>query len=380
MQINLGNYQFHIVGRTTLQPDTSSVRDRGGKKESYELIYIKTFKLDGSSVPRKSTNKLLNDKPLIFGVYMSQSQMGFCRLASFTPGTVFDKGTDYAQTTLINFKLGQFIISNMRDSSIQEYTKDNPYKEFDPDANNIMREPNLRDKTRIAQIANFGHTVPPQKCAEIKPGIYDYLQATSSDIRTKFPTLIGVESICDHSYVTSFANANGRIFKITLQSAEAPHQYIEIYLYKYTLNLTFTGTTVNGTIPVLMKMHIPSDPEDITEVGTYGNYINGYGAYICKLFEYTHQLPVGMHDVVAVNEHYTFIGNLYTNLYPSEHLQAFLQQQDVSMKGKGASKKSHRRYGRICRRHNVSYKRIINKKMNYKKCNYKGKRTVRIIK
>ena len=130
-----------------------------------------------------------------------------------------------------------------------------------------------------------------------------------------------------------------------------------------------------------MKKHIPTDPEDITPVGTYGNYIPVFGAYICKMFEYTHQLPPGIPNVLyEVNEHYSFIGNLYTNLYPSEHLQAFLQQQDVSMKGKGGSKKSHRRYGRICRRHKVSYKRIINKKMNYKKCNYKGKRTVRIIK
>jgi hypothetical protein len=373
MNITLGKYQFHIVGRTTVKPNTSGIHNRDKKTESYEVFYIQTFNLDDSLVLRESTNPLLDAKPLIFGVYMSQSQMGFCRLASFHPTTIFGKGNDYSQTTLINFKLGQFIISKMQDSSIQYYPN-GPYADAGP----IIRENHLMDQTRITQIDNFGHTAPPQKCVAIKPGIYDYLQATSSDIKTKFPTRVGVEHICDHSYNTMFANVNGGIFKIILESAEAPPQRIEIYLYNYTLYLTENKTTVNGTIPVLMKRHNPLDPEDITEFGTYGNYISSYGAYICKLFEYNDQLPSVMHGVVKINAYYTFIGGWYNNLYPSEHLQAFLQQQDV--KDQGGSKKSHRRYGRIYRRHNMSYKRIINKKMNYKKCNYKRKRTVRIIK
>lgn len=370
MSITLGNYQFRIVGRTTVIPNakaTSEVHGRDRPDNTYEVIYIQTFTLDGKPVPRISRNELLNNTPLIFGVYMSQSQMGFCRLANFHPIKVFEKGIDYAQTTLINFKLGQFIISNMLDPSIKEY---NPYTEYDPDANNIMREPNVTDKARIAQIDNFGYPVPPQKCAEIKTGIHEYLQTTSDAIKTKFPTLVVLEEICPHSYSTSFAVVNGTVFKIILQSADAPHQQIEIYLYKYTITLNVNSETVNGTIPVLMKKHIPTDPEDITPVGTYGNYIPSFGAYVCKLFEYKRQLPVELRDVMPeVSDDYVFIGSLYNGLYPSEYLHAFLQQKS------GASKKSHRRHSRIGRQRRMYHKRNTNKNINYKLRNNKRKRT-----
>jgi hypothetical protein len=116
-----------------------------------------------------------------------------------------------------------------------------------------------------------------------------------------------------------------------------------------------------------MKMHNPADPEDITPMGTYANYIPGYGAYICKLFEYTDQLPAGIQNVVAVSPYYTFVGRLYANLYPSEHLQAFQAQQAQAQQPAqpqirqsaemgGASKKHHRRYSRVRRRRHRSRK------------------------
>ena len=351
MHINLGKYQFIIVGRTTVigQADESQVVGKDKKNEPYEIIYIKTYELDsGTPVPVRrvsTTDPAINDSPLVFGVYRSQSQMGFCRLASYTPSTTLDKGPDYSQSSLIHFKLGQFIISKMRDPSIQEYKfPDNPYTEFNPDAYSILREPNLKDKARMAKIANFGYESPPQKCGHMVTGIQDYLQAASSDIKKKFPRMIGADFVCNHSYVTRFADVNGRVYKIILESAETPIQCIEIFLYSYTLHLTDSGTTEKGTIPVLMKRHTPSDPEDVTAMGTYANYIPGYGAYICKLFDYTRQLPPGMQNVTVVSEHYAFIGRLYHNLYPSEHLQTFLQKRSMSMKG--ASKKSRRRHGR----------------------------------
>jgi hypothetical protein len=74
--------------------------------------------------------------------------------------------------------------------------------------------------------------------------------------------------------------------------------------------------------------------------------------------------------VIAVSPYYTFVGRLYANLYPSEHLQAFLQHQaqqaqaqqpaqqqmQQSMGMQGGSKKRHRRHSRIRRRRHRSRK------------------------
>lgn len=370
MSITLGKYGFHIVGRKTIGGPTGQpafvVKDT--KNEPYEVAYVQTYDLSsGNPVPVSRTTGPQSGNPLIFSVYMSQSQMGFCRFASYTPGTTFDKGPDYAQTTLINFKLGQFIISQMTNPAIRVYGADeNPYKELDQAAGDIVRErAHLLDKSRMTQIDDFGHAVPPEKCGSITAEIYAYLQSTSAEIRAKFPTMVHAELVCAHSYATSFANVNGHVYKLILQSAAQPLQYIEIFVYMYTVTLTESGATESHTIPVLMKMHNPADPEDITPMGTYANYIPGYGAYICKLFEYTDQLPPGIQNVVAVSPYYTFVGRLYANLYPSEHLQAFLQHQQAqapqpqmqaSAEMGGASKKRHRRHSRVRRRRHRSRK------------------------
>jgi hypothetical protein len=374
MPITLGNYQFHIVGRKTIREDDSHVKvqNRDKKSEPYDLVYIQTRSITGEEIMR--TNGPLVGKPLIFAVYMSQSQMGFCRFASFNVITTFDKGRDYAQTTLINFKLGEFIINQMQNPEIIVFGHlENPYIKINPDSGDILIErAHLKDETRITQIANFGHAVPPQTCGKITADIQTYLQNTSTEIKEKFPTMTGVESVCPHSYSTSFASVNGHVFKIILQSARAQEPIeIEIFLYKYTVTFT-SGETESGTIPVLMKMHT-SDPEDITEMGTYANYITSFGAYICKLFEYTIQLPRGIPSVLyEVSEHYSFVGRLYNGLYPSEHLQTFLQSSSLTMSG--ASKKSHRRHSRIGRRH-MYHKWNTNKNIKYKMRKYKKKRT-----
>lgn len=349
MSIVLGKYAFHIVGRKTIR-GTTMVIGTATKNEPYEVVYVQTYDLSsGEPVPVLRTTGTQNGNPLIFSVYMSQSQMGFCRFASYTPKTTFDKGPDYAQTTLINFKLGQFIISQMLNPDVHVYGPDeNPYKELDPDAGDIIRERvHLLDKSRMTQIEDFGYADPPETCGSVTANLHAYLQRASADIKAKFPEMVGAELVCDHSCSTSFANVNGQVFKLILRSAAQPIQLIEIFLYMYTVTLTAIGVTESHTIPVLMKMHNPNpaDPEDITPMGTYANYIKGYGAYICKLFEYTSQLPDGIPNVVEASPHYTFIGRLYDNLYPSEHLHTLLRRPG------GASKKRHRRRSRVRSRH-----------------------------
>jgi len=376
----LGKYGFHIVGRKTIGGPTGQPAFvvKNTKNEPYELVYVQTYDLSsGNPVPVLRTTGTQSGNPLVFSVYMSQSQMGFCRFASFTPGTTFDKGPDYAQTTLINFILGQFIISQMHNPAIRVYGPDeNPYGE---DSGDILRErAHLIDQSRVTQVDGFGHAVPPEKCGSVTAELYAYLQRSSADIRAKFPTMVHAELVCAHSYATSFANANGHVYKLILESVAQPFQYIEIFLYMYTVTLTAIGVTESHAIPVLMKRYNPADPEDITPMGTYANYITSYGAYICKLFEYTDQLPKPpIQNVIQVSPEYTFVGRLYDNLYPSEHLQAFLQYQaqqaqaqqaqaqqaqaqqqpmQQSMGMQGGSKKRHRRHSRIRRRRHRSRK------------------------
>jgi hypothetical protein len=147
----------------------------------------------------------------------------------------------------------------------------------------------------------------------------------------------------------------GTIFKVVLQSSDLS-KYIEIFVYKYTVSSTSEAFTFSGTIPVLVKEHNPENLEDITEVGTYANYIPT-GAYVCKLFEYNLQLTNVMRHtpteeekeiyatqvtskIIKVNDQYSFVGQLFNGLYPTSHLEEFLKSQGQGQGG--AHQKKHK--------------------------------------
>lgn len=364
----IGNYEFQLIGKKTIDTQIDEVRGRELMKDAPMMMYyVATYNRDRSPVlttvhGRKRTPPKESVKPLIFAVYMSESQMGFCRLANFKPGSVLiNKGPDYAQSSLINFKLGNFILHNLNHPSVIQYPFTDsdgvtiespyPYKPFH-DAKlysyyDYLFEPNVTDKARIKDV------IAPvsEKCGEMTPRISSFLEETSHSLQTNFPTMVHTEFVCNHEYSTSFANVNGTIFKVVLQSSDLSKQ-IEIFMYKYTVNLTGQAFKFSGTIPVLVKEPNPANPEDITEVGTYANYIPT-GAYVCKLFEYNLQLTDMMkHDpseeeekkiyatqvtskIIKVNDQYSFVGQLFNGLYPSSQLETFLKSHG------GAHQKKH---------------------------------------
>ena len=390
----IGNYGFKLVGKKTMvDPEPTATRDRELKKKApMVMYYVATYNQDGSPVftyvngNRRRPLVKESNIPLIFAVYMSESQMGFCRLASYKLGgkILINKGPDYAQSSLINFKLGNFILQNLNHPGIIEYPVTDqtgvvigsPYPYLDTGSNQLiyhdyLDEYNVNDKARIKGVI----APASEQCGDMTPRISAYLAETSHTLQIQFPTMVSVEFVCNHAHSTSFANVEGKIFKVVLQSSSEPSRSIEIFVYKYTIASDSDGfAKFSGTIPVLIKQPNSSDPEDITEVGTYANYIPTYGAYVCKLFEYTIQLKSILEfqpkseeltaKIIRVNDQYSFVGQLFDGLYPSSHLEEFLKSQ--GQRQGGAHQKKYKtttnRRHRCRRRHNHKKSRKLSRK------------------
>jgi hypothetical protein len=385
----IDNYGFQLIGKKTMDATKDEVRGRELMKNTpVVMYYVAAYNADGSPVlttlrGRKRTPPDESGKPLIFAVYMSESQMGFCRLASFKLGSVsLNKGPDYAQSSLINFKLGNFILHNLNHPGIIQYpftdpagvTIGSPYPDDTFwDALNYydyLIETNVVDKARIKSDI----TPTTEKCGEMTPRISSYLEQTSRSLQTQFPTMVHAEIVCNHAYSTSFAKVEGIIYKVVLRSSDlSKPKHIEMFVYKYRMDSH--AISFSGTIPVLVKEPNPNpaNSEDITEVGTYANYIPT-GAYVCKLFEYNLQLAgIIKHTpteeekdtyarqvtskIIKVNDQYSFVGQLFNGLYPSSHLEEFLKSQGQiqGQRQGGAHQKKHKpkptRRHRCRRRH-----------------------------
>ena len=312
LEYALDNYLFKLIGKIEIVKD-----------EVHTIVYVQT--LDKSTRQPLTTVRCVNGRErseeCIFAVYASQSQMGFFRLASSIPGSpvLFDKGRCYSQTTIIDFGFGRFIQGNI---TIIPVLQTPPY------ADGIFIKNEL-DRKCIGLIDNKtvtkgGRVLPvnrtPEYCGEMTGNILNYLQSTSAELKTNYPTVTAIERVCDHLFTTTFARVSGHIFKVALSSTNGtkPDQ-IEIFLFQYHI-VTIHQWSYDGVIPVFIK---PVTSATVTVYGTYSQYIIGYGAYICKLFEYLVQLtqlaslPPGY--VIPVNETYAFIGRLYEGLYPSEY-------------------------------------------------------------
>jgi hypothetical protein len=341
LRFKLGKYIFKIIGQKAMETGIEMA------KEPYNLVYVQTFELNGTPVQR--TIGTLDDinTPLIFAVYTSESQAGFCRFASIEAGTgAFAKGDDYAQTSVIHFKLGRFILNAQRNGMIPVIPI-NPYSTKSK-RGDVKRERHLQDKSRSTRGVGFGVDAPQEACARFTPRIAEYLQTTSDQLRRDYPTVIDVAFVCAHVFKNRDIAVRGNIFKIGLRGLRShdASREIEIYVLKYTCRRTtrrnlsplypFVSSSDGACIPVLIKQRTAgddADDDDVTEFGTYRNYIPGFGAYICKMFEYTRQLPVELtvqnEEFPKLNEMYTYIGKLYEQLYPADILNAALDAKQV---------------------------------------------------
>jgi hypothetical protein len=298
---------------------------------------------------------LRENEPFIFTVYISHSHMGLCRFTS-KEYRAFGKGHDYVQSSIINFRLGAFILNEINNPSIKVYQpyetpyfpqiNEYNYKSYEMKyyAYDIIKEDwHLNDLSRIVYRFGIGVLNSPQICGRVTDLTDDYLIATSLELKSEYPNCVSIEFVCNHSFITDYYNITGKIFKLVLQSYLSEN--IEIFIYNYTIVIPKSNINENGTIPILIKSINIDDPEDITSIGTYGNYIYGYGAYICKVIEYTIQIMYDEDEMKdkfpEVNQNYRYIGRLYNNLYPSEHLTKFLEQQgQITMGGRNLSKRN----------------------------------------
>ena len=343
--IQLGKYIYHIIGK----------KDYIDQDVKYNFIYIKPYTYDISTgivkeiirtrsmfdhnkfIFRQNEPFLRENEPFIFTVYISHSHMGLCRFMS-KEYRAFGKGHDYVQSSIINFRLGAFILNEINNPSIKVYQPyETPYfpqineynyksYEMTYHAYDIIKEDwHLTDLSRIVYRFGIGVLNKPPICGRVTDVTEDYLIATSLELKSEYPICVSIEFVCNHSFITDY-NITGKIFKLVLQSYLSEN--IVIFIYNYTIVIPQSNINENGTIPILIKSINKDDPEDITSMGTYGNYIYGYGAYICKVIEYEDQIDFMLHDTFpVVNKHYRYIGRLYNNLYPSEHLTKFLEQQ-----------------------------------------------------
>lgn len=339
LEYALDNYLFKIIGKIEIVKD-----------EVHTIVYVQT--LDKTTRQPLTTVRCVNGRErseeCIFAVYASQSQMGFFRLASAIPGSpvLFDKGRCYSQTTIIDFGFGRFIQGNI---TIIPVLQTPPYadvfikNELDSRCRELIDNKSVTKGGRVLPVSR-----KPEYCGEMTGNILTYLHSTSAELKTNYPTVATIEHVCDHLFTTTFARVSGHIFKVVLSSTNGtkPDQ-IEIFLFQYHI-VTIHQWSYDGVIPVFIK---PVTSATVTVYGTYSQYIIGYGAYICKLFEYLVQLtqlaslPPGY--VIPVNETYAFIGRLYEGLYPSEYLPtASLQPRGGALKKckKQRSRQTRKRY------------------------------------
>jgi WD40 repeat protein len=372
--IHLGKYIYHIIGK----------KDYIDQDIKYQFIYIKPYTYDISTgivkeiirtrsmfdhnklVYKQNDPFLRENEPFIFTVYISHSHMGLCRFASKEYRS-FGKGHDYVQSSIINFRLGAFILNEINNPSIKVYLpyqtpyfpqiNEYNYKLYEEKmkyhAYDIIQENwHLTDLSRIVYRFGIGVLNSPPICGRVTDKTEDYLIATSIDLKSHYPNCISIEFVCNHSHISDFYySITGKIYKLVLQSSL--FENIEMYIYNYTIIIPISNINENGTITIFIKNVNQDDPEDITSMGTYGNYIYGYGAYICKVIEYRAQIMYDEDEIIdrfpEVNENYRYIGRLYNNLYPSEHLTKFLEQQgQITMGGKNLSKRNKKK---LCNNH-----------------------------
>ena len=356
--IQLGKYIYHIIGQ----------KDYIDQDIIYKLVYIKPYTYDISTGIVKEIIRTMNmwdgnrlleyriDEPIIITVYMSHSHMGFCRFMS-KEEKGFGKGHDYVQSSIINFRLGSFILNEINNPSIKVYQHyETPYfpqineynyksYEMKDASHDIIREDwHLMDLSRIVYRFGIGVLNRPPICGRLTDKTESYLIETSTQLKFDYPNCISIEFVCNHSHITNYYNITGKIFKLVLQSSL--FENIEMYMYGYTIIIPKSNINENGTIPIFIKSMNKDDPEDITSMGTYGNYIYGYGAYICKVIEYEDQIINEIKDrFPEVNQNYRYIGRIYNNLYPTEHLTRFLKQQrNSTMGGRNLSKRNKKIY------------------------------------
>jgi hypothetical protein len=379
LRLKLGKYIFEIIGQKRI-----NLHGLNTSKDPYNLVYIQTFTLDGAPILRD------NGTTMIFSVYNSESQAGFCRLASIDPADgTFVKGDDYAQTTVIHFKLGRFILNALQRGGIITTITANPYSSAKMTMGDVKREHrHVDDASRPIRGRGFGAVGAPQEaCGKFTPRIAEYLQQTADQLQQEYPTVIDVEFVCSHVFNTGAIAIRGRIFKIGLRGAGSNDGEIEIYVFKYTCRkidagsdrgtalsprkYSFISSSSGACIPVLIKRRTLTAEggadEDVTAFGTFANYIPGFGAYVCKIFEYTLQLPRELtepgseSELPKINDMYTYIGNLYARLYPAAILDAALDAKRVFLpsRARGASlSRSVRLKRRVrSRSHNTSIRR-----------------------
>ena len=356
--IQLGKYIYHIIGQ----------KDYIDGDKTYKFVYIKPYTYDISTgivkeiirtwdmSDRKQLLEYRIDEPIIFTVYMSHSHMGFCRFMS-KEDQGFGKGHDYVQSSIINFRLGAFILNEINNPSLKVYQlyetpyfpqiNEYNYQSFNKygELHDVIREDwHLMDTSRVVNRFGIGVLNRPQICGRLTDVTEAYLRATSLELKSEYPNCVSIEFVCNHSFITDYYNITGKIFKLVLQSYLSEN--IEIFLYSYTIVIPKSNINENGTIPIFIKNINKDDPEDITLMGTYGNYIYGYGAYICKVIEYEDQIIQEIKDrFPEVNQNYRYIGRIYNNLYPTEHLNRFLEHQgQPKMGGRNLSKTNKKKY------------------------------------
>ena len=354
--IKIDNHIFTLIGK--------------GKVSAHDCVILEIIlEIEGNPNPS-----------LIY--YRSISGMSSWRLASYVKKTTtFEKGLDYIQSNMMHHVL-QLWVENNYDTLPIVYNIDEILKVAQPDIYNHLYDDkrNLSDQLTYQMTKDernnwfsgriweelpvkplneylVGYSTPFPSCGKLKE--YDEYLPYNPDIKyyTDFNASYQwelnniqlshlIKSLFSYDWSHNTYLGKYKSVCIIEEANEPVEITFEQTLYciplisrrkdvvPFNVNLTYARYDMiykrNNVVVSARNFQIPLalTKGKCTKYGTYESYLT-IGNYICKVLEYTKQLPKVEGEIRKCSSSYSFVGDIFSLLYP---LNRFMQYYNPSFK------------------------------------------------
>lgn len=281
---------------------------------------------------RRNTLKTMVKSNEKFAAYRSRSELGVWRLLFFNSNGSFHKGRyDYVQQTMIHFDLQKYF--NEHYDSLRLVDSEIEKRKF---MNFGIKFHGIDNLSRIESIPIFNRYSENENhhCGKPYPNRNQDLKHFSDELQTVLPTpgkpilVYKNYNFTDIEPGNSTTRMNADIYRIVMGRIGDK----SIILYFMLYNLSVNGENYrpidiqNKLGPLFLTTSLRA-----TRYGVFEKYIVS-GNYICKMLDYTQQcLATNLKCTID----YSFIGQIYENIWPYTHptLQKLIEDKVSSNKG-----------------------------------------------
>ena len=308
----------------------------------------------------KITSTYLEEKKT-FIAYKSHSglptcwRLGYIHYTTIQPVMGFEKGLNYAVTTMLAIDLQNYITNNIHNLNI--ITINNDYIGEYIDEINVLGEKNTQN---IKSPMNLTLEDSIQDCEEflkyvMNPELYMFLDKKRninishlkddnsrpghglhtedleniSEILKNTYNVKVIDYKRAYNYTSNFvSDTTTYIMRITgiINCAEFidKKNSENFYLYYTYVKIKYNGSTYTTIVPIIALPYKCKTSDYINMYGIYLEYIN-LGAYVNKLIEYTSQI-ISKTNINYINSRYSYIGALWKDLYPFKNNSELIEK------------------------------------------------------